>query len=101
MIAAFETFGRAREFEFGAVEFIHRGGADEPGADADAGGGSFEEGAFVFVTGKFPPATADDFAVEARAHVAEDVRFHRRDDTRLSGEREWDLEGDQQGTNTG
>ena len=76
VIAAFEIFRRAREFEFGAVEFIHGGGADEPGADADAGGGGFEEGAFVFVTGKFSPAMPDDFAIETRAHVAEDVRFH-------------------------
>jgi len=76
VIAPFEILRRARQFELRAVKFIHRGRADDPGANAEAGGGRLEERAFVFVTGKFSPAIPDNFAIEARAHVADDVRFH-------------------------
>src|ERR1700743_907377 len=76
MIAADKTFWGARQFYFASIEFIHRRRADQPRADAETGGGVFEQVALVFVTGKFSPTIAEDFAIDGRAHMTDDVRSH-------------------------
>jgi hypothetical protein len=76
-IPTWNSVFRTRQFCFGTVEFVHRSSAHYPSADAETGGGRFEQVTFVFVAWQFTPAVADDFAVERRAHVADHVWSHR------------------------
>src|ERR1035437_2986137 len=66
----------ARELHIAAGKFLHRGRPHEPGTNAKAGSGGLEERGALFATGQLAPATAEDFAVDGRAHVADHVGFH-------------------------
>jgi len=76
LVAPSERLWSSRQFRLAAVELIHRGCAHQPRADAETGGGVFEKIAFMFITGKFSPAIAEDFAIDGRAHMTDHVRSH-------------------------
>jgi hypothetical protein len=76
VVASHKIFRSARQSDFWAVEFIHGRGAHEPRADAKAGSRIFEEITFMLVAGNFPPSIANYFAIDARAHVTDNVRLH-------------------------
>jgi len=65
-----------RQLRFAPIKFIHRGGAHQPGADAEACRRGFKQIALVFVPGQFAPAITLDFTVQGRAHVTNYVRSH-------------------------
>ena len=63
------------------ADLVLRGGAHHPRADAEAGGGGFEQFTFMLVGPELAPAVADDFAIKRSAHVADHVRFHNFSDS--------------------
>ena len=73
---------RGLEVESVGTEFLERGRADNPGADAITGGGGFEKLDAAFGPGKFAPAIRHDPAIDGRAHVADEIGFHGGDDRR-------------------
>src|SRR5581483_9395411 len=77
MIAVFDFSLCRFEFERLGTKFFQRRGADDPRPDPVTGRGGFKQIRAAFAT-KLRPPVRHDPAIDRRAHMTDEIRFHGR-----------------------